>query len=162
MKLRILYTARDGGETARTAPLEARRQRFKKKGRTVMFPLHSFFGGAWSRFTSPHAERRILSLRFKTDDLPFELRHTSSVSSTSLFFEVELGAGSTCLELADQNVGTLDSPIGLQGNLSDPVRFTPNVFPQLGKPVELQFAAESPSFYSNHAKTLQGKFFTYD
>lgn len=96
------------------------------------------------RFTNPRAEKRILNLRFRTDDLPFELRHASSVANASLFFEVEFGTGST-LELEDQNVGAVDLPFDLQSDLSDVVRFTPYASPQLDELFELQFTDDSPA-----------------
>jgi hypothetical protein len=108
--LRILYTARDGGNTARVAALEARQDNLRKQGRSVMLPLATYFSTAWSKFTSQQSEHRELELKLKKEHLPHRPEGWT-VSETTFYFEVELEEG----DVFDTSLGEPDEPLDLPG-----------------------------------------------
>jgi hypothetical protein len=106
--LRILYTARDGGDTARVAALEARQDNLRKQGRSVMLPLATYFSSAWSKFTNQQSTQRELELKLKAEHLPYRPEGWT-VSETTFYLEVEKEEGMA------SNPGTLDWPLDLPG-----------------------------------------------
>jgi hypothetical protein len=134
VKLRILYTARDGGDAGRTAALKARAGFLERAGREVLIPLASGFSNAWVRFTGEHAAPRKLEIQFRKEEhLPFSLQGPVKLVGVNLYFEAP-----NSMVLAEPITGTLDSPYDLR----DLVRFTPK---------------ESVSFDSTLDLTLESK-----
>jgi hypothetical protein len=105
-----MYTARDGGDTARVAALGARQDNLRKQGRSVMLPLATYFSSAWSKFTSQQSAQRELELKLKEEHLPYGLEGWT-VSETTFYFEVELEEG----DVFDTSLGTPDWPLDLPG-----------------------------------------------
>lgn len=137
VKLRILYTARDGGEAARIAAFDARDNYLKRTGREVLIPLASYYSNAWVKFTSGDTEPRQLELKDLSEHLPFALQNSKLVG-VNLYFEV--AEGSLVLDdSVDSNTGTLDSLHDLPGF----VRFTPKAPVSFGKPLQLTLASKS-------------------
>jgi hypothetical protein len=134
VKLRILYTARDGGEAARIAALAARDAYLERKGREVLIPLASCYSNSWIRFTGEKTAPRELELKFSSEHLPFALQNSELVG-VNLYFEVEEGA----LVLDDSITGTLDQPHDLRGL----VRFTPKAPVRRDDPLRLTLASDS-------------------
>ncbi len=143
VKLRILYTARDGGNAARTAALAARDAYLKRAGREVLIPLASSFSNAWVRFTGENTATRELKLEFRKEHLPFALRGSELVG-VNLYFEVA-PEETLCLDNpqpscnADSDAGTLDKPFDLNGLY----RFTPKAAVKLDRPLSLTLASDS-------------------
>lgn len=136
VKLRILYTARDGGDAARTAALAARTDYLKKTGREVLIPLASCFSNAWIRFTAENTASRELTLEFRAEHLPFALRGPLKLAGVDLYFVVTPGDKRI---LALSNDGKLDYPLDLDGI----ARFTPREPVEPGKPLCLTLAFNS-------------------
>lgn len=145
VKLRILYTARDGGDATRTKALEARNVYMKSAGREVLILLASCFSNAWISFTRENTAPRELELEFREEHLPFALRG-SELAGVNLYFEVEPG-DKLCLDnpsavsvcSADSKAGTLDLPLDLKGLY----RFTPKASVKLDTPLSLTLASSS-------------------
>lgn len=136
VKLRILYTARDGGDAARTAALAARDAYLKRAGREVLIPLAYSFSNAWIRFTGENTATRELKLEFREEHLPFALRG-SELGGVNLYFEVAPEEKKQIL--VDTGTGTIDKPFDLNGLY----RFTPKASVKLNTPLSLTLASGS-------------------
>jgi hypothetical protein len=118
--LRVLYTARDGGEIARRAALEARQAHLDAEGRAVMLPLATYFGAAWTRFADSQAASRELLLKLEAGHLPYSAEGWT-VSETAFYLEVEPHEDLEVELQAEQDgtlqpcAGALDWPLDLPG-----------------------------------------------
>ncbi|MCX9012551.1 MAG: neuraminidase-like domain-containing protein [Candidatus Methanoperedens sp.] len=131
VKLRILYTARDGGDAARKAALEERKKYLKNAGREVLLPLASSFSSAWIGFTAENTtpRDRELKLEIRAEHLPFALR-SFRLAGVDLYFEAD-------------DKPTLTDGTGLQLDLNGLYRFTPKGPVELGTPFGLTLKSNS-------------------
>ena len=136
--LRILYTARDGGEMARAAAMNARNDYLNNRGRTLMLPLSSTFSNAWNKFVSSLDALREFELSIESKHMPLEFQKRSSVTISNAEFYLEM-------DIADLEVNTSSGwidpvePYGLDGC----VRLTPANSLVLGELSSLQLTGDS-------------------
>ncbi len=90
VKLRILYTSRAGGDSARTAALKARATILADRPQPVMFDLKSWAPDEWHRFIQGGEDGHQLNLLVTPDDLPYALRE-GRIVGTDVYFEMRDG-----------------------------------------------------------------------